>query len=496
MDIAKAHRHVVDLQRELGSRSFAAFCRMAWAVIIPDKLVWGWHNDALCEHAQAVTQGEIRDLVVSVPPGTTKSVTLSSLWPAWNWIRNPTDRVIAATYAQSLSEKNARLQRNLVASPWFQERWGDRVTFSREEVAKVREFANTAGGWRFTTSVEGEATGRHGDRLLGDDLSRAQDAQGRSAVDPVAIEKANAFWFQTLYTRRANALTTSRVLIAQRLHSGDTPGLALEAGYMGLILPMEFDPRRRCSTSFPRMQPDGTCVEITWEDPRTEAGQLLAPTRFPREVVDADRERMGPAGFAAQMQQDPTPAEGLLFCDAGQHRYTVLPDRPRFILTCDAAFKDKKSSDYVSIQVWAAKQPNFYLVANDTRHLGFGGTMQAILDMLGRFPQVVGVYVEDKANGPAIIETLSASVPGVVAWQPGSESKTARAEAMAPLFAAGNVWLPRDEDAPWISSYLTEIRRFPLAKHDDQVDATVMALRILHEPMVSLYAAAVRKMAR
>lgn len=476
---------IVSLERDMGAVDFRSFTRIAWPHVEPNALREGWHMHAIQDHLTAVSEGQIRNLVICVPPGTSKSLLASTLWGAWDWIRHNTRRWICATYAQDLSDKNARLQRDLISSRWYQERWGSRVKIGKHDVDKVRLFSLESGGWRMSTGVEGVATGWHGDILLGDDLAKAQDASGRAAIDPVAIQKGSDFWFKTLHTRRADAVHTARVLIAQRLHHEDTPGAAIEAGYEALVLPMEYDPKRSCVTV------------IGFRDPRTTAGDLLCPDRFPREIVEGDRAVMGPLAFEAQMQQDPTPQQGLLFKSAGREdrRYRVLPKGARKIITCDAAFKDTKGSDFVSIQVWAIDAGRFYLCDNDTRRMNFGETCRALLAMRAAHPDAIGCYVEDKANGPAIIETLEGQIPGVVAWNPGAASKISRAESVAPLFDAGSVWLPEDDLAPWLGAYLTELRKFPLTKHDDQVDATTMALLILHQPKYAILADAYAKMA-
>jgi predicted phage terminase large subunit-like protein len=475
----------IALDRARGAYSFARFVKMAWPWVESNPLIWGWHLDAVCAHLEAVSRGQIRDLVISQPPGTSKSLLAATLWDAWDWINRPTLRTIAASYAQELTEKNARLLRDLVRGEWYQERWGDRVRIGKSDVDKVRFFKLESGGWRMATSVGGTVTGFHADKLLGDDLVKAQDAEGRAVIDPIAIEKANDFWFKTLHTRRADAARTSRVLIAQRLHHEDTPGKAIDAGYVSLVLPMEYDPKRSCVTV------------IGFKDPRTTPGELLCPDRFPPEVVASDKIALGPLGYEAQNQQDPTPQQGLLFKTAGDRRWTEKPPAgARTILTVDATFKDTKGSDFVSIQVWAVHGGRYYLLDNDTRRMGFGETCRAIVAMRDLWPQATGIYIEDKANGPAIIETLSAEVSGIVAWDPKSASKLSRAEAVAPLFEAGNVYLPADSLAPWIAAYLKELKKFPLTKHDDQVDATSMALLILHQAKHSRYASAIEKMKR
>jgi predicted phage terminase large subunit-like protein len=489
-------RDLIQAQAHSGRASLRAFVRMAWGEVEPNPLRWSWHMDAVACHLEAVSRGEIRDLVICVPPGTSKSLLASTLWPAWVWCSDPTKKFLAVTYGQKLSNKNARLMRDLVASPWYQSRWTG-AALSRDQVSLVEEFKNASGGWRVSSSVGGRATGIHADVHIGDDLAKAQDAEGRNHVDPQAIEKANDFWFKTMATRRADAATLCRVMIAQRLHHDDTPGRCIEAGYTALVLPMEYDSRRRCTTSVL-----WTCPEIEikaptrFEDPRTRDGALLVPSRFPRDTVEADKKTLGPITHEAQNQQNPTPHEGAIFKNAGRNRWTTVPTaNATKIITVDCAFKDTKTSDFVAIQVWVRAGTNFYLVDREHGRWGFSATVAKILEVAARHPRAA-IHIEDKANGPAVIEVLRGEVPGVVPWSPGQDSKVGRAEAVAHLFDAGNVWLPPDDQAPWIGEYLATLGRFPLVKYDDDVDATTQALLILHRPFQRQFASGVAALGR
>lgn len=502
---------IVDRLR--GWRSFKAFAQMAWPIIEPAPLIWSWHLDAFCTVLEAVTRGEIQRLIVDVPPGLSKSLLFSVLWPAWDWIQEPTRRYIPATYGQTLSDKGARLHRDLVQSEWFQARWGDRVMIAPDSVKQVREFKNTAGGWRFSTSVGGAVTGNHGDVLLFDDLAKAQDAEGRHFVDPKAIHKANDFWFKTMATRRADPRTTRYIGIMQRLHYDDTAGVCIAAGYVRLVLPMEYEPQRKCviytkdgvafSPPLPELDENGERVgseyeppkgsEILFEDPRTEPGELLCPERFPREIIETDKETLGPRAYRAQMQQDPTKPTGDIFKVAKLQIWKKLPIGRKEIIVCDAAFKDKATSDFVCIQHWIKDGPRFYLTDQILDRLDVGGTCEAIARMKDAHPRATGIYIEDKANGPAIMQIMEGRIPGLVAWDPGASPKVTRAEAVAPLVEAGNVYTPDPDLHGWVQAYRGTLAKFPLVTHDDEVDATTMALLILHTPGTQRYADAIKK---
>lgn len=483
---------LASLDREaIRRKGLRAFVRLAWAQVEAQPFVDSWHIGAICEHLEALYSGQILDLVICQPPGTSKSLLCSTLGPAYDWIDNPTRRYLTASYGQRLAEKNAKLHRDLVASDWFASRW-PHVTIGKNDRTQVQFFENSAKGWRFTTSVEGAATGNHADVIQGDDLAKAQDVSGGKSVDPAAIVKANEFWFNALHTRRANPTQTRRVLIGQRLHETDTPGRAIDAGYTALVLPMEYDSRR------------STVTVIGWKDPRTVDGELLLPERFPREVVEADRKAFpNPRDYEAQMNQNPQSVTGALFRGPGDGpidavRWIEIPKQALHILTCDAAFKGTDKSDYVSIQHWASQSPRFYLIDDDTERRSFSGTVQALIGHRARLAAQglgnVAIYIEDKANGPAIIDTLKGELTGIVAWDPGNASKISRAEAKAHLFKAGNVYLPPDAQAPWLVNYVNELHKFPRGKNDDRVDATTCALMVLDNSAITTYAEAIAKL--
>ena len=141
-------------------------------------------------------------------------------------------------------------------------------------------------------------------------------------------------------------------------------------------------------------------------------------------------------------------------------------------LSVDATFKDSNKSDKVSIQVWGKLGTNFYLVDRFNARMDFTTTLQAIRNMLNKYPQIRAKYVEDKANGSAIINVLNKEIGGFIGVNPlgGKES---RAHAVTPYIEAGNVFLPRET---WVNEFVEECSNFPNGKHDDDVDAMTQAI--------------------
>lgn len=212
-------------------------------------------------------------------------------------------------------------------------------------------------------------------------------------------------------------------------------------------------------------------------DPRTVDGELLWAQRLPEATVKELEKILGEFGTAGQLQQHPTPRGGGIV--RREHfRFYHRADLPQLheqfdlmAISVDAAFKDVATSSYVVVQAWGRIAPYSYLLGQVRERLSFSKTCTAIDDMKTRFPGVSSVLIEDKANGPAIIDVLSSKIPGVLPIEPIG-SKNARAEASAPLIQAGNVILPEAAEEPWVEGFISEWCAVPTNAFWDQVDAS------------------------
>jgi predicted phage terminase large subunit-like protein len=468
----------VGLDRELVQRGgLHEFVKIGWPLIEPGEFVDNWHIEAICEHLEAVTAGEIQNLLILQPPSTMKSLLVSTFWPAWEWIDIPKTKFIFCSYGQSLSNKNAKQHRDLLKSDWFQARW-PQTQISPESLKQIKMFENTAMGFRFSTSVGGEVTGRHGDRLVFDDLVKAQEADGRPVVtDKSAIHKANQFWFKTMTTREANPRTTSKVGIMQRLHAVDTAQLCIDSGeYEVLRLPMKYERKYHCSTS------------IGFEDPRSEDDELLWPERFDKENVKSKEKDLGPTATAAQMQQRPTPLGGGIFQEQWFQHWKPGPDGlpanikfSMLIQSWDMSFKKTATADYVCGQVWGLCKADMYLLDLTWKRMSFTESIEAVKAMWVRWPKARRKLIEEAANGNAVVDTLNRKIPGLVLVSPEG-GKEARAYGCEPFWASYNVWLPPcTAQYPWIAEFKKQHKDFPLGAHDDAVDAGTQAVLYLTE---------------
>jgi predicted phage terminase large subunit-like protein len=463
-----------EVRAALATRRLAHFARQAWEVVEPGTpLRWNWHLDAIAEHLEAVSDGRIKRLIINVPPGHMKSLMVSVFWPAWVWARRPEWRALFASYASDLAIRDSVKCRSLIESDWYQDSFVQKEWSLAGDQNVKSYYVNSETGFRISLSVGGKTTGFRGDAIVIDDPLNALDAYSKAARD-----EAIRWWDQAMSNRLSDMREGAVVLIMQRLHEDDLAGhLLRRGGWEHLCLPSEFEPERHSRTS------------IGWKDPRREAGELLFPAMFPTEVLDEAKTNLGSSGFAGQHQQRPMPAEGGMFKREWwrfwRHawedeipelaaRTVVLPGAfDQLILSWDCAFKKTDESDRVAGGVWGRLGSEKYLVDLAWDRMSFTETVSALEAQAKKHPKAREKLVEDKANGPAVIDVLSKKVSGIIAVNPEG-GKEARAAATSPQVEAGNVFLPLH--AKWRDAYIEEHASFPKASHDDAVDQQSQAL--------------------
>lgn len=484
-------------QAEEWSGSLRLFVRQAWndALGIADSYVPGWHIDAICEHLEAVSDGELRRLVICVPPGSTKSSITSICWPAWEWTRNPRRRHLTASYDQRLATRFSVASRTLITTPWYQARWGRLFRLKSDENLKM-EYANDRGGRRLAISTS-TGTGEHGDVVVIDDPHNAQEVLSDSER-----EKTIEWHDGTISTRFTNAALGAEVIIAQRLHDRDLIGHVLEQepeSWQVLCLPERFEPHHPLRTPARVKLPSGRVLK---GDPREFEDELLCPARI---GVDANRKRqlrLGSFRAAGQLQQRPAAREGAIlkrqhwrfyppaWLEDGQRHH--LPPFHGLLQSWDTAFKDKTVNDYVAGGLFGLVGADLYLLATRVDRLSLSQTKRAVREMTAWaekcWPGVsMRILIERSANGPEVISELQREIRGIIP-QPASASKVARAEAAEPALEAGNIHLPGAVAADLPSFYdptrtpafsqslIEQCSTFPFAEHDDEVDMLTQAV--------------------
>jgi predicted phage terminase large subunit-like protein len=458
-----------DIDRELAERNLRDFVRLAWPMVEPSTpFMDGWHIDAITDHLHAITRGDIRNLLINVPPRHMKSLLVSVFWPCWEWLRCPQRRWLYSSYAASLSIRDSVKCRRLIESPWYQANWGDRFALTGDQNAKAR-FENDRSGYRLATSVGGTVTGEGGDRLICDDPHSVQEAES----DTVRMGTVD-WWDMVMSTRLNDPRTAAKVIVMQRCHEQDLSGHVLEqGGWEYLCLPAEYEVTTRVTS-------------IGWSDPRMEPGELLWPERFGSREIDGLKRSLGSYGTAGQLQQRPSPAEGGIIkrhwwrywepVRSGAVGATLLPQRfDQVVISVDCAFKDLKTSDFVGMQVWGRRGADKFLLDRIKERLDYVATENTFERLCLKWPNARAKYIEEKANGAALISRMRGKIPGLIPVNP-TDSKIARVYAEIPQIEAGNVYLPLPTNAPWVNDFIEECAGFPNAAHDEDPDCMCLAL--------------------
>jgi predicted phage terminase large subunit-like protein len=480
-------------------RSFLQFVREAWPVLEPrTRFVHSWHIDAICDHLEAVSAGIINRLLINVPPGAMKSLLCSVLWPAWEWGPKAMTsyRYISTSYAEGAVARDCRKMRMLITSDWYQRHWPSVDLIRAGELSFENSLTGTRDGVAF-----GSLTNKRGDRLIIDDPHSAEKAE--SSTDR---ERAVRRFREGAVNRLNDQQSSAIVIIMQRLNEADLSGEILASGGLGythLCCPMEYERSRHCET------------EIGFSDPRTKDGELLAPERFPQNVVDDLKRDMGVYAYAGQYQQRPAPRGGGIFPYSGWefwHKSLAMkygksenqfPDFDFILGVVDTAFTEKQENDFsamVVLGVWADLfgMSKIMLMHFWQKRLRFNDCVEEIIKS-GRKLKCDRVLIENKAAGISVYQEIARLTReeefALQLINPGAEDKEARANSVSHLFREevdegeardgliyvpcktqenGAIW-PRE----WAEDLMAQMAAFPKGKHDDGVDACVHGLRFL-----------------
>jgi len=462
---------IIACEREIGlTGSLYDFVKLAWnQVYASSPYQDNWHIPLICEHYTAAVRGEIDKLVVNLPPNSSKSCITCVLFPVWCWIQDPHLSFIMSAYGTQPINRDSYASQDLIRSPWFQARWGDRFTIPN--VTAVELVKNDRGGFRLgTTPGAGNATGWHANLQIFDDPNKPEECT------TVGLTGTRDWYARTMSTRwRKPPEKNALICIMQRLHCDDLAQMFLDQGATHIMLPAEFDPTRRMRTAY-------------GYDPRREKGELLDPVRLPTKLIGELRRNLGPINASAQLDQNPVPEGGAVFKKDWIKRYTPAEKPGHFdqiITSWDTAYKDEDGSDFVCGQAWGKVGVDFYLLDQVWDRLDFPSTLIQVTRMAKKWGG--HVLIEAKANGDAVLSVLASKVSGLIAVDPQG-GKFSRASAIAGLFEAGNVYLPAN--LAWVDEFITdELLRFPRCSHDDRVDAMTQALTYLHQNTNYLQAA-------
>jgi len=421
------------------------------------------HLRLISDYLTELIAGKRQRLMIFTPPRHGKSELVSKWLPVWFLAKNPTKKIILASYEQDFSNIYGRAVRDIIQNN--QDKLS--ITLDSGSTAAHR-WSLTSGGGMMCAGAGGPITGKGADLLIVDDPVKNDE----EASSEVYREKLFSWWQSTAFTRLSP--TGVVVIIMTRWNEDDVSGRLENLSTSGEGLHWDI-------LRLPALAED--------DDPLgRKYGEALWPTRFSREWLLDKKRGISPYLFSALYQQHPTPEEGNAVRRSWWGRYQVAPDVESMdvvIQSWDLAFKDMSKNDFTVGQVWGRKGASLYLLDQIRGHLNAEECVLAIRATTAKWPRALAKLIEDKANGPAVIQMLSKKVAGVIPINPKA-SKDARLAAVIPFIAAGNVHLPEGEIAPWVGDFIEECAAFPKGANDDCVDAMTQALNYLN-PQASLH---------
>lgn len=434
--------------------------------------------DLIDEYLAKVESGEIDRLIINLPPQEGKSTRVTTIGPLWFLTRNPDRRIAIVSYAQDLADEFGRNIRNHIAS-----NDGDDGTLdlglrvARDNGAARRWQLDTNKGGVRAVGIRGGLTGRAVDALFIDDpISNLEQANSKTYR-----EQAWGFWQSVGNTRLAPGAPV--ILVLTRWHADDLAGrlLAAEDGHRWVVLNIPAE----AVDNDPLGRKPGEWLE---------SARQRTPAQWEQIKV-----AVGPKVWQSLYQGNPTLDEGGVLPTEWTHYdqplwlvnhegVHTIPGMERedqeLVQSWDLAFKGEATSDYVVGQVWLRVGQTAYLLDQVRARMNFNQTCDAIKTMSAKWPQAIAKFVEDKANGPAVMNALNGQIMGLIPIEPEG-SKYARISAVSPLAWAGNIQLPSTRLCPWVETFLQEALSFPSGANDDQLDAFSQAVnRLLLMPLL------------
>ena len=446
-------------QKKLIQADLSTFIGKSLETVNPSvKFLHNWHIQLIAEYLEAASKGEITRLIINMPPRALKSVCVSVAWPAWLLGNNPQNRIIAASYANTLSIKHSLDSRVLISAPWYKKVF-PKVKLADDQNQK-HKFMTTERGFRLSSSVGASVVGEGGNFLIMDDpISPAQ------AMSKNGREAANNWFEHTFSTRLDDKKKGVIVLVMQRLHRDDLSGYLLEkGGWEHLNLPAVAMRQQSYGLSKVRKI--------------REIGELLHEERENSELIERAKLELGSRAFAAQYQQCPLLEEGGMVRRDWLIRYSELPQNPaknpeRIVQSWDTAIKTGANNDPSVCLTFMEFEGKSYLQHAWVKRMEYPDLKRFFYEHTEQH-NPHAILLEDKASGQQLLQDIKreSHLP-IIPMRPKVD-KVTRFAAISAMIEAGKLILPTH--APWLADFEAELFAFPTAPHDDQVDALTQYL--------------------
>lgn len=471
--------------------SFYEFFKQAWPTIEGEKpFIAGWHIEAICEHLEAVTNRQIKNLLINIPPRFGKSDLVSIAFPAWVWINSPHEKFMYASYAQSLSMRHSVDCRRLIDSNWYRSNWSNKFQLMKDQNTKSR-FDNTAKGYRIATSVNGSVTGEGASILVVDDGNNTRFVESK-----VIRESVIEWWTKAWSTRLNDKKNDCRIVIQQRSHERDLTGYIMANDNLNewekLILPMEFEASRKCFT-------------VLGSDPRKKEGELLWPEGIDTKALQSLKIDLGSQyAISGQLQQRPSPKEGGILKKEWFKHWSepIYPTFERIVQSWDTAITDSPTSAYSACSTWGVflDNTNIYncILLSQWRGRVNYPELRArairlkknYLDTQSKEADYKAIYnvdivlIEAKATGDPLIRDLHLAGIRALPRQVKGD-KESRVQRVSHFIESGLIWLPMDVKLeklmPFADEFIEAISTFPNVESRDLVDSMTQTFEYLRD---------------
>jgi predicted phage terminase large subunit-like protein len=432
--------------REKAQNQFMPFVHHVY-----DGFIEGRHHRIIAEKLEKIATGELKRLIVNMPPRHSKSEFASYLMPAWFLGRNPKLKIIQATHNTELAVRFGRKVRNLIETESYYEIFPETKLKTDDKAAG--RWGTEAGGEYFAAGVGAAVTGRGADLFIIDDPHSEQDALSEGAFD-------NAYEWYTSGPRQRLQPGGAIILVMTRWGTKDLTGRLLKA-QSNDIMSDQWE-----IVEFPAIMP---------------SDKPLWPEFWSTDDLLKVKSALPVAKWNAQWQQQPTAAEGAIVKREWWQLWEKedVPPVKYIMQSYDTAFSKKETADYSAITTWGVFQPEEggadHIILLDARRgrYNFPELKEVALEEYDYWEPDM-VIVEAKATGMPLTDELRRTGIPVLNYTPGKgRDKVTRMHTVAPIFEAGMVWAP---DKKFADEVIEECAAFPNGDHDDFVDSMTMAL--------------------
>lgn len=453
------------LEKELALDSYQAYLKYTTPEYKSYKL-----SRYLCQLGdyivQKVENGEKVRLLISMPPRHGKSYHLTENFIGYCLTKNPQWKGIIASSGASIAEGFADKNRQKIDT-FGEELNGVQLsksmnTKSEFDVTYLNESGKrVVGGKVISAGLDGQITSRGATIAIIDDPFKSKVDSMRKSVRDRVFDT-----FTSAIATRMEGFGNAIIVIMTRWHDDDLIGRLLkqkEVGWKYIKLACE-------------------CEDEEDDRLKRKKGEFLCPELgYDKEWAEMKKIEVGTSDWNALYQQKPPIDNGEIFNREWFRFYKVLPEKfDEMWQSWDCNFKKSDTSDFVAGQIWGRVGANYYLVKRLKARLSFTQTQNEIVRWSVLYPKARRKFIEDRANGSAIIQTLKNQVSGIIALQ-NEGGKYAQAQAVQPLFEAGNVYIPHPDIDDSIEEYINEFTAFPNGTNDDEVDSTCQGLNYYNE---------------